>query len=579
MGKNLGIAKMQDNISERLEELKKLGEAPEHLTLEGFVTLSGGYLLPGETPVAMYRRVSDAAAKRLNRPELADKFFDYIHKGWLCLATPVASNMGTDRGMPISCFSLSIPDSVDGIFKSIHELAIMSKNGGGVGFCASNVRGRGALIKGNGVSEGIIPWLKCFESTTVAVSQGSTRRGASAAYLNIDHLDIEEFIRIRRPTGDVNRQCQNIHHGVTVTDEFMNRVESGDERARQIWTEVLRTRFETGEPYIMFIDTVNRNNPDCYKQRNLTVETSNICSEIVLHTDSEHSFVCCLSSLNLAKYDEWKNTDLVETSIWFLDGVMSEFIEKAAKIEGFERAVRFAKKGRALGLGALGWHSYLQQNMIPFDSFKANMLNSAIFKQMKEQAEKATKDLAAVYGEPEWCQGSGRRNTHLMALAPTVSNATISGNVSPSIEPFPANAFTKKSAKGTFIQQNVELKKLLQSKGKDDDKTWKSIVVNEGSVQHLSFLTPEEKEVFLTAREINQMAIIQQAASRQRFIDQSQSLNLFFPVNVDPKWFHKVHIEAWKAGVKTLYYCRTGSVLKGDVATRFYDESCKACEG
>lgn len=562
-----------------LQILKDKGQAPEHLTNEGLITLSSGYLLENETPVDMYRRVAGASAKKLKKPELENKFFDYIYKGWLCLATPVASNMGTDRGLPISCFSLSIPDSIDGIFKSVHELAVMSKNGGGVGFCASNVRGRGALIKNNGKSEGIIPWLKCFESAIISVSQGSTRRGAGAAYLNIEHLDIEEFIRIRRPTGDVNRQCQNIHHAVTISDDFMRQLEVKNERAVQIWKEVLKSRFETGEPYLMFIDTVNRNNPDCYKNNNLYVETSNICSEITLHTDELHSFVCCLSSLNLAKYDEWKDSDLVETSIWFLDGVMSEFIEKASKIEGFERAVRFAIKSRALGLGVLGWHSYLQQKMISFDSLRANLLNSKIFKNIKQQAEKATKDLAIEYGEPEWCKGFNRRNTHLIALAPTVSNSTISGNVSPSIEPFAANAFTKKSAKGTFLQKNINLKKLLEEKGKDDEKTWKHIVINEGSVQGLSFLNSEEKEVFLTAREINQFAIIRQAAARQKYIDQSQSINLFFPVNVDPKYFHKVHMEAWRSGIKTLYYCRTGSVLKGDVATRFYDDECRSCSG
>lgn len=563
----------------KLAELKEKGEAPLWLTDEGFKTLSNGYLLASESPVKMYRRVAEAAANRLNRHDLADKFYNYIFNGWLCLATPVASNMGTERGLPISCYCLSVGDSVDNIYKSIHELAMMSKNGGGVAFCVSNVRGRGSAIRGNGQSEGIVPWIKCFDSTTIAVSQGSVRRGASAAYLRIDHPDIEEFLRIRRPTGDVNRQCQNIHHGVAITDKFMQDVESGDHKARELWKEILKTRFETGEPYLLFIDTVNKNNPDAYKNNGLSVESSNICSEITLHTDEEHSFVCCISSLNLAKYDEWKNTDLVETAVWFLDAVMQEFIEKTKDIPGFERANRFAQKSRALGIGVLGWHTYLQSKMLPFDSLPATLLNKSIFKQIRSKAEVATRQLAEAYGEPEWCKGTGRRNTHLMAIAPTVSNSTISGNVSPGIEPIPANAFTKKSAKGAFTQKNALLASILEKYSKNTEEVWKNIVAEEGSVQQLDFLSPIEKEVFLTARELNQMAIVKQAADRQVYVDQSQSLNLFFPENVDSKWFHKVHFEAWRLGLKTLYYCRTSSVLKGDVATRYYDDSCKACQG
>lgn len=562
-----------------LETLKSQGEAPQFMTLEGFKHLSAGFLLDGETPVAMYRRVSKAAAARLRAPELESKFFDYIYKGWLCLATPVASNMGVSRGLPISCFSLSVPDSIDGIFKSVHELAIMSKNGGGVGFCASNIRGRGKRITGNGESEGVIPWLKIFDTTTVSVSQGSVRRGASAAYLDINHVDIDEFIRIRRPTGDANRQCLNIHHGVVVNDDFMRRVDAREPKAVEIWKEVLRTRFETGEPYILFIDNVNNANPPAYRNNGLRVETSNICSEIALHTDADHSFVCCLSSLNLTKYDQWKDTDLVRTSIWFLDAVMQEFIDRAKSIGGMERAVRFAEKGRALGLGVLGWHTLLQSKMLPFDSFKSQQLNSMIFKKIRSEADAASRELAARYGEPEWCKGTGMRNTHTLAVAPTVTNSTIAGNVSAGIEPIAANAFVKKSARGSFIQKNNLLERLLVDKGVDVDAAWKSIVENDGSVQHLDYLTDKEKEVFLTAREINQMAIITQAASRQRFIDQAQSINLFFPADVDPRWFNKIHMEAWRSGIKSLYYCRTGSVLKGDIASRFYDTSCKSCEG
>ena len=564
----------------RLEELQVAGEAAPWLTQEGLQTLQGGYLLPDETPKGMYRRLADHAEQLLGVKGFSDKVFQLFWKGWLCPATPVASNFGANRALPISCYSLAIDDSVSGIFNSLHEMAMLSKNGGGVAYDFSRIRHRGAGIAGNiGKSEGVIPWLKIFDVTTVSVSQGAVRRGATAAYAPVDHGDIHEFLNIRRPTGDQNRQCLNIHHGVTITDEFMHKVESGDKEARALWIEILKTRQETGEPYLMFIDNVNRQNPDCYKSNNLNVLASNICSEIVLHSDLEHTFVCCLSSMNLSRYDEWKDTDAVETAIWFLDAVMEDFINRAKDMPGFERAVRFAVKSRALGLGALGWHTYLQEHSIPFESFEAFKLNSQIFKQIQQQANKATRDLAAKYGEPEWCKGFGVRNTHTIALAPTVSNAIISGNVSPSIEPLPANAFTKKTAKGAFIQQNPTLRKILAAKGKDTDEVWKSIAIEDGSVQHLDFLSEHEREVFKTGREINQMAVVNQAAARQKYIDQAQSVNLLFPPDVDPKYFHKVHMEAWRQGLKTLYYCRTGAVLKGDVATRFYDDSCKACEG
>lgn len=551
---------------------------PEWLTAEGLITLSKGYLQKGETPKDMYKRVSKAAAQRLNRNDLANSFFDIMWKGWLGPASPVLANMGTERGLPISCFKLSVPDSVDGIFKSVHELAVMSKHGGGVGVTMSNVRGRKALIHGNGESEGVVPWIKVFDSATVSVSQGSTRRGATSINLDIDHTDIEEFLKIRKPQGDVNRQCLNIHHCVVISDEFMEKVKNGDKEARAKWAVVCQLRMETGEPYIMFKDTVNKNNPQCYKDRGLKVEGTNICTEITGFTDKDHSFVCCLSSLNLAKWDEWKDTDTVELATWFLDGVMQEFIEKARHIQGFERAVRFAEKSRMLGLGVMGWHTLLQSKNIPFDSFDAMRLNALWSKTIKDKADKASQGLAKEYGEPEWLVGSGFRNSHRIAIAPTVSNSVISGGISAGIEPIAANAYVNKTAKGVFLVKNPTLTSLLESLGKNTEEVWKDIVINEGSVQHLDFLDEKTKEVFLTAREINQLAIIKQAAQRQRFIDQSQSVNLFFPVNVDPKFFHKVHMEAWELGLKTLYYCRSSSVLKADVASRQKDE-CKACEG
>lgn len=562
---------------------------PEWLTDAGLKTLKNGYMLAGENVFDMYRRVAHASASRINRLDLEEKFYEAMAKNWLCPATPVAANMGTDRGLPISCFGLAVPDSVDGIYKSVHEMAMLSKHGGGVGIGMSRVRGRGAKIKNgvNGASEGVVPWAKVFDSATIATSQGNVRRGASSINLHVDHIDVEEFLRIRRQTGDVNRQCLNLNQCVVISDSFMQRVEAKDPVARKLWIEILKTRLETGEPYLMFEDTVNRANPQAYINNNLKVEMTNICSEITLHTDDEHSFVCCLSSLNAARWDEWKDTDLAEIAVYFLDGVVEEFIAKAKDIPGFERSVRFAKKSRAIGIGVLGWHTLLQSKMIPFDSFQAMMLNASIFRSIREKAETASKAMAISHGEPEWCVGTGMRHTHLMAVAPTRSNSIISGEVSYGIEPIPANAYADKTSKGVFLVKNPTLEALLKTKDLDDPVVWKSIVTNGGSVQHLATLTEDEKKVFLTAREINQMALIRQAGQRQKFIDQAQSLNLFFPVNCDPNWFHQVHMEAWKSGVKTLYYCRSSSVLKADSSSRQAvekpkaqsKEDCAACEG
>ncbi len=561
-----------------LAELKKAGEAPAWLKEEGFKTLQGGYLLPGETPKDMYWRAANAAASYYNNSEvLAHKFFDIMWKNWLCLASPVLSNMGTDRGLPISCNSIHVKDSIDNIFMKSHELAVLSKNGAGVGVYFGDIRGRGAAIKGNGKSEGIVPWAKLIDQTTVSVSQGSTRRGASAIYLPIDHLDIEEFLDIRRPTGDVNRRCLNINHGVCITDEWMESMLAGDKAKRHLWEELLLNRVETGEPYIFFSDNVNKNNPECYTANNLDVKTSNICSEITLYTDPDHSFVCCLSSLNLVRYDEWKDTDTVNLAVRFLDAVLSEYIKKTENIHGMEASRRSAIKGRAIGIGVLGWHTLLQERMVAFDSFEAMQLNAQIFKNIHTKANEETAVLAKELGEPEWCKGFGRRNTHLIAIAPTVSNSTISGGHSAGIEPIAANVYSQKSAKGTFIRRNPTLESFLESKRKSTPEIWKSINENNGSVQHLEFLTAEEKEVFMTAREINQHSIVKLAVQRQKWVDQAQSVNLFFAKNSSPKYIHQVHLAAWKNGLKTLYYLRSDGVIKSDLASRSEDD-CKACE-
>jgi ribonucleoside-diphosphate reductase alpha chain len=562
-----------------LDELKNRDEAPEWMTEDGYKTLQGGYLLPNETPDDMYMRVAIAAGSYYeDKTKWSNKFYEAMWNNWLCPASPVLSNMGTTRGLPISCNSIHVGDSVDSIFNKSHELAMLSKNGAGVGIYVGDIRGRGAIIRGNGKSEGLIPWLKVYDSTVHSVSQGNTRRGAGAVYLDIIHTDIEEFLNIRRPTGDMNRRCLNLNHGVCIKDTWMQEMINGDQHKRHLWQELLKSRIETGEPYLFFTDNVNKKNPDCYKANSLKVKTSNICTEIFLHTDEQHSFVCCLSSLNLVKWNEWKDTDVVQTTVRFLDAVLQEYIVKSEGVPGLECSRRSAIKGRAIGIGVLGWHTLLQEMMVPFDSYQSMQYNAQIFSKIRSKAEEETALLAKEKGEPEWCKGFNRRNTHLLAVAPTVSNSTISGGHSAGIEPLAANIFTQKSANGTFIKKNPTLEKLLITKNKNIPEVWKSINEQSGSIQHLPFLDVNEKMVFQTAREINQHAIIKQAAQRLKWIDQGQSVNLFFASNSTPKYIHEVHLAAWQEGLKSLYYLRTEGVIRGDMASRSKEE-CLACEG
>ena len=558
-------------------------------------TISGGYLLQGETPKDAYMRVSKAVARRLYKPELADKFFDYIWKGWLCLASPVLSNTGTDRGLPISCFGIDVADSIMDIGNKNLEMMLLAKHGGGVGIGVNMIRPAGATIAGNGTSDGVVPFCKIYDSTILATNQGSVRRGAASVNINIDHEDFLDWLEIREPKGDVNRQSLNLHQCVVIGDKFMRRLEEGQPEARKKWSKLLQKRKATGEPYILFKGNTNKANPKAYKYNSLKVHMTNICSEITLHTDESHSFVCCLSSLNLAKYDEWKNTNLIYDATWFLDGVLSEFIQRAKNMKGFDNAVRSAEKGRALGLGVLGWHTLLQKQGIAFEGLLAQFKTREIFSQLKLETERASRALAEVYGEPLWCVGTGMRNTHLRAIAPTVSNSKLSGNVSPGIEPWAANVFTEQSAKGTFIRQNGELKKVLKKLKIDTPKIWDKILADKGSVQDIKELdgyyydnngrlTQEEggepiKNVFKTFKEINQLELINQAGLRQTYIDQSVSLNLAFPSQAEPRWINKIHMEAWKRGVKTLYYMRTESVLRGDIAAEAMNPDCLSCDG
>lgn len=568
------------------------GNSPEYVK-----TISGGYLLAGEKPVDAYRRVSRTIADRLGKPEMADKFYKYIYNGWLNLATPVLSNTGTDRGLPTSCYGIDIADAVHDIGMKNLEMMLLAKHGGGVGIGFNRIRPAGSKISKNGTSDGVIPFTKIFDSTILATSQGNVRRGAASSNLNIEHKDFEDWLEIREPKGDVNRQCLNLHQCAIVGDKFMRKLEDGDVDARRKWGKLLQKRKATGEPYIVFKGNANKQNPEAYKKNGLKVYMSNLCSEILLHTDENHTFVCCLSSVNLARYDEWKDTDLIYVATWFLDGVLEEFIQKAKNMKGFENAVRSAEKGRALGLGVLGWHTYLQQKGIPFEGLLAQFETRKIFSQIKIESERASRDMAVEYGEPLWCVETGMRNTHLRAIAPTVSNSKLSGNVSAGVEPWAANVFTDQSAKGTFIRKNKELEKVLKKIGINTKEIWDKILADGGSIQDIAELNswfyvngklvenPEGddhipvRDVFKTFKEINQLELIKQAGIRQQYIDQSVSLNLAFPSQATPKWINQVHMEAWRQRIKTLYYMRTESVLRADIATRATSLECESCDG
>ena len=562
-------------------------------------TISRGYCLPGETPKDAYWRVATTVANRLKKPEMAEKFMKYIWNGWLNLASPVLSNTGSERGLPISCFGIDVADSINDIGQKNLELMLLAKHGGGVGVSHNQIRPAGSNITDNGTSDGVVPFIKINDSTILATNQGAVRRGAASTNLSIEHGDFWEWLEIREPKGDINRQCLNTNQCVIISDKFMRNVIEGDSESRKRYAAVQRKRRQTGQPYIMYRGNVNKQNPEAYKRNGLKVFMTNICSEIVLHTDENHSFVCCLSSLNLSRYDEWKNTNLIYDATWFLDGVLEEFIQKAKYRKGFENSVRTAEKGRALGLGVLGWHTYLQQRGIAFEGLEAQYETRNIFSQIKIESEKASRDLAEEYGEPLWCRDTGFRNTHLRAVAPTVSNSKLAGGISAGIEPVPANIWTDQSAKGTFIRKNKQLEGYLDKIGHDNKKVWDKIMADGGSVQGLKFLddwcflkgilmkckdVPEFhegvpfKDVFKTFKEINQLELVKQAGVRQQYVDQAVSLNLAFPKEATPKWINQVHLEAWKQGIKTLYYMRTESVLRGDIAAKAM-EDCISCDG
>lgn len=570
-------------------------DADKLLTDFGKAVLKDRYLLPNESYQDLFARVANYYC---DDQEHAQRIYNYISDLWFMPATPVLSNGGSDRGLPVSCFLNEVNDSLNGIVDIWNENVWLAARGGGIGTYWGNVRSIGEGVKGSGKTSGIIPFIKVQDSMTLAISQGSLRRGSAAMYLPIDHPEIEEFIDIRRPTGgDPNRKALNIHHGVSISDAFMHAVEQDLDwdlispknkevmstmKARELWIKLLTTRIETGEPYILNIDHVNKKIPEHHKQLGLKVKMSNLCSEIVLPTGTDHlgkdrTAVCCLSSLNVEYYDKWHNVpEFIPDIMRFLDNVLEDFINKAP--DSMANAKYSAMRERSVGLGVMGFHSFLQSKMVPMESVVAKVWNKKIFNHISEGVNQASKDLAVEKGP---CPDAAECNimerfSNKTAIAPTASISVICGNSSPGIEPYAANSFTQKTLSGSFTVRNKHLLRLLTEKGRNNEQTWSSISTNEGSVEQLDFLSQSEKDVFKTAPEIDQRWMIEFAADRSDFIDQAQSLNLFLPGNVSKKFLHQIHYSAWKQGVKSLYYCRSTSIQRADkvshqVQTAQYD--------
>jgi ribonucleoside-diphosphate reductase alpha chain len=533
--------------------------------------LEKGYLLEGETPEQRIRDIAEVAEKHLNIEGYADKFESYMHKGYFSLSSPVWSNYGRNRGLPISCFGSHIPDDMTGICDKIGEIAIMSKTGGGTSAYFGDVRPRGSAISAGGEATGVHHQLTVFDSLIDYVSQGNVRRGSLAAYLPIEHPDIEEFLGIQGAGNSIQR----LSIGVTITDEWMQSMIDGDKTKRKLWGSVIKKRFESGYPYLFFTDNVNNNAPQVYKDNGLKINHSNLCTEIFLSNNADESFVCCLSSINLERWDDLVETDAIETLIYFLDTVITEFIDKTEGMKYMEAPRRFAINQRALGLGVLGWHSLLQSKMIPFESMNAKFLNNEIFSTLKRKTDNASRELAVMFGEPPLMEDYGFRNSTRMAIAPTTSSSAILGQVSPGIEPHRDNYFVKNLAKGKFSHKNPHLVKLLKEKGLDTMEVWMDILSHGGSVLHLETLTKEEKDVFKTFSELSQKEIITQAAQRQKYIDQGQSLNVMIPPNTKAKEVNELYIFAWQQGLKSLYYQRSANPAQ-EMARSIL--TCASCE-
>ncbi len=534
--------------------------------------LQRGYLLEGTTALDRIRFIAEHAERKLGIEGYADKFYHYMARGYFSLSSPIWSNFGLDRGLPISCFGSYIGDSIYEIMETTAEVGMMSKIGGGTSAYFGDIRPRGSAIKNNGKSDGSFNFSKLFDTVIDVISQGTSRKGQFAGYIDIEHGDIDEWLDIHTEGNPI----QLMYYGVCVGHDWLESMKAGDPYKRQLWAKLLQRKTETGIPYLFFKDNANAGRPDVYKDKNMTVHASNLCTEIMLPSSSEESFVCCLSSMNLLYFDEWKDTDAPEVLTYFLDVVMSEFIEKSKDIPFLHKANRFAMRHRALGLGVLGWHSYLQANNIAFDSFEAMQKNNEIFRTLQEKTLKASQELAHRFGEPELLKGYGRRNTTLMSIAPTKSSSFILGSVSPSVEPFKSNYYVKDLSKIKTVYKNPFLEKLLQEKGLDREEIWESILHNDGSVQHLTQLSDEEKEVFKTFSEISQLSIIQQAAQRQKYIDQGQSINIMVHPNTPARDLNQLYLTAEELGLKSIYYQYSMS------AAQVFNRnllSCSSCEG
>ncbi len=544
--------------------------------------LESGYLTEGVTPKQRIREIAERAEHILQIPGYADKFYHYMSEGFFSLASPVWSNFGKERGLPISCFGSHIDDDMGNILYTQSEVGMMSKLGGGTSGFFGKIRHRGAPVKNNGQASGAVHIMQLFESMVDVVSQGSVRRGRFSPYLPIEHPDIKEFLEI----GTEGNPIQQLTHGVTVTNKWMEEMIAGDVEKRTIWAKVLQSRGEMGYPYVFFTDNANNGKPEVYKDKNHSIHASNLCTEIMLPSNDDWSFVCVLSSINVLHYDKWKSTDAVETMIYFLDAVITEFIEKLEVYRDsdnrddrqtflfMERAYNFAKENRALGLGVLGWHSLLQSRMHAFDSQEAFNLNREIFKTIKERSYKASEELAVKFGEPKVLKGYGRRNTTLNAVAPTTSSAFILGQVSQGIEPIWSNIYVKDIAKIKTTIKNPFLENLLEEKGQNTTEVWRSIRDMDGSVQHLEFLTEQEKNVFKTYSEIDQLDVVYQASARQEFIDQGQSVNIIVHPEMPVKEINNIHVTAWKLGLKSLYYQHSMNA-----AQKFKQQKeCTTCE-
>lgn len=544
----------------------------EWLNEDSRLFLQRGYLLEGTTALDRIRFIAEHAEHKLGIEGYADKFYHYMARGYFSLSSPIWSNFGLDRGLPISCFGSYIGDSIHEIMVTTAEVGMMSKIGGGTSAYFGDIRPRGSAIKNNGKSDGSFNFSKLFDTVIDVISQGTSRKGQFAGYIDIEHGDIDEWLDIHTEGNPI----QLMYYGVCVGHDWLESMKAGDPYKRQLWAKLLQRKTETGIPYLFFKDNANAGRPDVYKDKNMTVHASNLCTEIMLPSSNDESFVCCLSSMNLLYFDEWKDTDAPEVLTYFLDVVMSEFIEKSKDMPFLNRAHRFATRHRALGLGVLGWHSYLQANHIAFDSFQAMQKNNLIFKTLQEKTLKASKELAKRFGEPEILKGYGRRNTTLMSIAPTKSSSFILGSVSPSVEPFKSNYYVKDLAKIKTVYKNPFLEKLLQEKGLDTEEIWESILHNDGSVQHLEQLTDEEKDVFKTFSEISQLSVIQQAAQRQKYIDQGQSINIMVHPATPARDLNQLYLTAEELGLKSIYYQYSMS------AAQVFNRnllSCSSCEG